>query len=93
MRIFPPKSKKYKIEIKWKEKDKESYIFIVYTMFNINWHGLLAFFDDELTTFRNENYSFLIQIRARMYMYSIQYSPVYRLMMNIISWTDYKVDL
>lgn len=25
-----------------------------------------------------------------IYLYSIQYSPVYRLMMNIISWTDYK---
>jgi len=35
--IFPPNSKNdIKIEIKGKGKDKASYIFIVYTIFNIN---------------------------------------------------------
>ena len=35
-KIFPPILKNIKIEIKGKGKDKESYIFIVYTIFNIN---------------------------------------------------------
>ena len=63
MGIFPPNSKKYKNinNRKRKGKDKESYIFIVYTIFYIKISGgLLVFFDDELddelTTFRNKNY-------------------------------------
>jgi len=48
--IFPPNSKKYKNinNRKRKGKDKESYIFIVYTIFYIKISGgLLVFFDDE----------------------------------------------
>jgi len=38
---FTPNSKKY---IKGKGKDNESYIFIVYTIFNINWCWIVSIF-------------------------------------------------
>ena len=66
MGIFPPNSKKYKNinNRKRKGKDKESYIFIVYTIFYIKISGgLLVFFDDELTTFRNKNYRFICNVK------------------------------
>ena len=66
MGIFPPNSKKYKNinNRKRKGKDKESYIFIVYTIFYIKISGgLVVFFDDELTTFRNKNYRFICNVK------------------------------
>ena len=59
MGIFPPHSKK---------KEKKSYIFIVDITFNISGGGgLLVFFDDELTTFRNKNDRFICNVKKKLY--------------------------
>ena len=61
MEIFPPilKKKGKKTE---KGKEKVSYICIVYITFNITGGGLLVFFDDELTAFRNKNFRLFIYV-------------------------------
>ena len=51
--IFPKKE----------EERKRSYISIVYIKFNKTGDGLLVFFDDELTTFRNKNESFICHVK------------------------------
>ena len=40
-------------------------MFIVYTIFSIIGCGLLVFFDDELTTFRNKNYRFICNVKKK----------------------------
>ena len=40
----------------------ERYIFFVYITLNISGGGLLVFLDDELTTFRNKNYRFILNV-------------------------------
>ena len=50
MGIFPP-IQKHRQKRKRKGEEKKSDINIVYILFNITGGGLLALFDDELTTF------------------------------------------
>ena len=61
---FPPilKIQKYRNKSKRKGKDKESYTFIVFTIFNINQWWIVVFFDDELS-FRNKNYLFICNVK------------------------------
>ena len=58
MGIFPP-IQKHRKKRKRKGEEKKSYLNIVYILFNITGGGLLALFDDELTTFWNNNYRFI----------------------------------
>ena len=60
---FPPILKKCKNRNKSKRKgkDKENYIFIVYTIFKL----VVVFFDDELTTFRNKKYRFICNVKKK----------------------------
>ena len=51
--IFPKKE----------EERKRSYISIVYIKFNKTGDGLLVFFDDELTTFRNKSYRLFFMLK------------------------------
>ena len=45
------------------KRGKASYIFIVYVTFNITGGGgLLVFFDNDLTTFKNRNYRFICKV-------------------------------
>jgi len=44
-------------------KEKGSYIFFYNITFCITGGGMLAIFDDELTTFRNKNYRFIFNVK------------------------------
>ena len=60
------KRKRSERKRKGKEKErKKSYIFIIYITFNITGGGLLVFFNDGLTTFRNKNYRFIFNIEKQ----------------------------
>ena len=55
---FPTILKKYKKEIKVKGKERKRKITYIYCLHYTS-GGLLVFFDDELTTFRNKNDRFI----------------------------------
>ena len=59
----PPNIEVVGIFPKKEEERKRSYISIVYIKFNKTGDGLLVFFDDELTTFRNKSYRLFFMLK------------------------------
>jgi len=56
-----------KIEIKGKGKERiRKVTYLLFTLYLIKISGgLLVFFDDELTTFRNKNYRFICNVKNK----------------------------